>query len=140
MEELFVYALLLYEEIVSEDEYSKRLDEFFLEYPGNVDLLFLEWETNKNRAITYIRTHIDCNRLDYNLFGKILMEKIKAYYNNTDLKSFAAKMYCLWKNLPESIQRREPFFMLCYADDPLSWGDEEQSRNIYEHMLKYYKQ
>ncbi len=139
MEELFVYALLLYEEIVSEDEYLKRLDELFLEYPGNVDLLFLEWETNKNRAITYIRTHIDCNRLDYNLFGKILMEKIKAYYNNTDLKSFAAKMYCLWKNLPESIQRREPFFMLCYADDPLSWGDEEQSRNIYESMMNYYE-
>lgn len=27
--------------------------------------------------------------------------------------------------------------MQCYADEPLSWGDEER-RNIYEHMLSYY--
>lgn len=33
MEELLVYALLLYENIVPEEEYFKRLDELFLEIP-----------------------------------------------------------------------------------------------------------
>lgn len=28
---------------------------------------------------------------------------------------------------------------ICYADDPLSWGDEKQSREIYEEMLEYYE-
>ena len=29
--------------------------------------------------------------------------------------------------------------LLCYVDAPLSWGHEEQTRNIYEKMLNYYK-
>lgn len=33
MEELLVYAILLYEELVTEDEYNKRLDELFLSTP-----------------------------------------------------------------------------------------------------------
>ena len=41
MEELLVYALLLYEELVAEDEYYKRLDELFLKTPENDDLLYL---------------------------------------------------------------------------------------------------
>ena len=48
-------------------------------------------------------------------------------------------MYSLWESLPGNIQNIEPFFTLSYADDPLSWGDEEQTRNIYEYMLNYYK-
>lgn len=42
MEELLVYAILLYEELVTENEYSKRLDELFLNNPENDDLLYLE--------------------------------------------------------------------------------------------------
>ena len=33
MEELFVYAILLYEGFVTEHEYNKRLDELFLSDP-----------------------------------------------------------------------------------------------------------
>lgn len=29
MEELLVYAILLYEELITEDEYNKRLDKLF---------------------------------------------------------------------------------------------------------------
>lgn len=39
---------------------------------------------------------------------------------------FASRMYSLWKNLPSNIQNQQPFFTLCYADDPLSWGDEKE--------------
>jgi hypothetical protein len=140
MEELLAFALLLEEEIVDEDDYLKRLDELFLENPNSDDLLFLEWETNIKRAVIYIRTHVDFNNLDCDLFGSILMEKIRACYEKQpDIKSFAGKMYRLWKNLPGKLQVKEPFFILCYADDPLSWGDEEQTRNIYEYMMNYYK-
>ena len=140
MEELLVYAILLYEELITEDEYNKRLDELFLNTPEDNELLYLEWETDIKKAIIYIRTHIDYNNLDLEQFGRILMSKLKtAYVNCPDIKHFAGRMYNLWENLPGNIQNIEPFWTLCYADDPLSWGDEEQTRNIYEHMLNYYK-
>ena len=140
MEELLVYAILLYEELVSENEYNKRLDELFLSNPENDDLLWLEWETDIKKAIIYVRTHIDYSSLDLERFGRILMSKLKvAYENCSDIKHFAGRMYSIWENLPGNIQNTEPFWTLCYADDPLSWGDEEQTRDIYEHMLNYYK-
>ncbi|MCI8805422.1 MAG: hypothetical protein HFE59_05920 [Clostridiales bacterium] len=140
IEELLVFAFLLYEEMVTKDKYNKRLDELFLDNPENDDLLYLEWETDIKKSIAYIRTHIDYDVFDYEQFGRILMSKLKVYYKNcSDIKSFANRMYNLWESLPGNIQDKEPFFTLCYADDPLSWGNEEQTRNIYEYMLNYYK-
>ena len=140
MEELLVYAILLDEELVTENEYIKRLDESFLNNPENDDLLYLEWETDIKKAIIYVRTHIDYKNLDLERFGRILMSKLKAVYVNCpNIKCFASRMYSLWESLPGNIQDIEPFWTLCYADDPLSWGDEKQTRNIYEHMLSYYK-
>ncbi len=87
-----------------------------------------------------MRTHVDYKNLDFERFGKILMSKLKVVYVNcSDIKCFASQMYSLWENLPGNIQNIEPFWTLCYADEPLSWGDEKQTRNIYEHMLSYYK-
>ena len=140
MEELFVYAILLYEELVTEDEYNKRLDELFLNTPENDDFLYLEWETDIQKAITYVRTHIDSKNLDLERFGRILMSKLETIYTNcSDIEYFAKRTYRLWENLPGNMQNIEPFWTLCYADDPLSWGDEEQTRTIYERMLSYYK-
>lgn len=140
MEELLVYAILLNEELTTENEYNKRLDELFLENPENDDLLYLELETDIKKAVIYIRTHIDYKSLDYEQFGRILMDKLKSVYENySDIKFFAIRMFDLWESLPGNIQDIEPFLTLSYADDPLSWGDEEQTRNIYEHMLDYYK-
>lgn len=135
-----VFAFLLYEEMATQDEYNKRLDELFLADPENDDLLYLEWETDIKNTIAYIRTHIDYNALDYEQFGRILMGRLKVRYQNcSDIKKFAGRMYNLWENLPDNIQDKEPFFALCYADDPLSWGDEEQTRSIYEYILNYYE-
>lgn len=140
MEELLVYAILLNEELVTENEYNKRLDELFLKDPENDDLLYLEWETDIKKTIIYVRTHVDYKNIDFERFGKILMNKLKVVYVNcSDIKCFASQMYSLWENLPRNIQNIEPFWTLCYADEPLSWGDEKQTRNIYEHMLSYYK-
>ncbi len=140
MEELFVYALLLNEDLITEEEYRKQLDQLFLDDPQNDDLLYLEWETDLQKAIVFIRTEMDCSHLNLERFGRFLMGKLKGVYVNcVDLKWFAGRMYRLWEGLPGSIQSIEPFWMLCYADDPLSWGDEAQSRSIYEAMLDYYQ-
>ena len=82
-----VYAILLYEELVTENEYNKRLDELFLRTPESDDLLYLEWETDIKKAIIYVRTHIDYNNLDLEQFGRILMSKLNAVYINcSDIK------------------------------------------------------
>lgn len=47
-------------------------------------------------------------------------------------------MYLLWESLPGCVQDEEPFSILTYADEPLSWGDEQQSREIYEKVFGYY--
>ena len=46
MEELLAYAILLYEDIVTEEEYQKRLDALFLEHPDDRMPLDLECETD----------------------------------------------------------------------------------------------
>ncbi len=108
--------------------------------PENDDLLYLEWETDISKAIIYVRTHIDYKNLNLEQFGRILMSKLKVDYKNCpDIKYFASQMYRLWESLPGNIQKIEPFWTLCYADDPLAWGDEKQTRDIYEHMLRYYE-
>jgi hypothetical protein len=143
MEELLVYAILLYEKLVTENEYNKRLDELFLSTPENVDLfdalLYLESETDIKKAIIYVKTHIDYNNMDIDSFGKIFMSKLKEVYKSySDIREFASRMFNLWEGLPGNLQNIEPFWTLSYADEPLSWGDEEQTRNIYERMLCYY--
>lgn len=140
-EELLVYAILFYEEIiVTKDLYQKRLDLLFLEYPDNEVLLNLEWETDIKKAMIYIRTHFNYQKLDRESFGKVLMEKLKEYYDSCgDIKYFADKMYSLWESLPGCVQDEEPFRTLSYADDPLAWGDKNQTCSLYENMLSYYK-
>ena len=73
-------------------------------------------------------------------FGRVLMGRIREVYygEGLDIREFAGRMYSLWKGLPPWLQNVEPFWTLSYADDPLSWGDEAQTRALYENMLRYY--
>lgn len=139
MEELLVYAILLYQNIITEEMYQKRLNELFLKDIENEIFLKLEWETDINKAIIYIRTHINYQNINHEEFGKSLMKVLKKYYECcTSIEQFSEKMYLLWESLPGRLQNEQPFFTLSYADDPLSWGDEKQTRSIYENMLNYY--
>ncbi|MCM1415062.1 MAG: hypothetical protein NC430_03955 [bacterium] len=145
MEELLVYAILLYEKFVTESEYAERLDKLFLSTPESDTLLYetlldLEWETDIKEAVIYMRTHFDYRNFDYEQFGRAFMSELRKFYADcTDIKCFANQMYDLWKNLPENIQTVEPFWTLSYAGDSLSWGDEKQARSLYEYVLNYYK-
>lgn len=139
MEELLAYAILLCQNIITEEMYQKKLNELFLKDIENEIFLKLEWETDINKAIIYIRTHINYQNINYEEFGKSLMKVLKKYYECcTSIEQFSEKMYLLWESLPGKLQNKQPFFTLSYADDPLSWGDEKQTRSIYENMLNYY--
>ena len=50
MEELLAYTILRSEELISEDEYNKWLDELFLSHPENEELLCLEWQTDMKKG------------------------------------------------------------------------------------------
>ena len=88
-----------------------------------------------------MKTHIDYNNFDLGLFGKILMSRLEAIYTNCYGYKVVWQTECMLfrKDLPENIRHIEPFRTLCCADDPLSWGEEEETRNNYECMLNYYK-
>lgn len=138
MEELFVYAVLLYNKIIPKEEYQHKLDKLFLENPFDDVLLELEYMQDIKEHILYIRTNFDYNNFNHDIFGKILMKKLKEYYENVEIQVFADRMWLLWKTLPDNIQEEEPFHTMTYADECLIWGDEVQTKELYEKMLNYY--
>ena len=139
MEELLAYAYLLEMDLISEEIYEDKLNELFLENPTDEDLLELELLNRKRKeTVRYIRTHINYNDMDIDKFGKVLFELLKPIYESIDIHRFGNTMYSLWESLHGNLQDIQPFEVLCYADDPLSWRDEIQCREIYEAMLDYY--
>ena len=140
MEELLAYAYLLGMDLISEAIYEEKLNELFLQNPTDEDLLELEFlSSNRKETIVYIRTHLNYNSMDFDGFGKELFRLLKPIYASMDIQEFGNAMYSLWEELPGALQDMQPFWTLCYADEPLSWGDEKQSRAIYEEMLEYYE-
>lgn len=139
MEELFVYALLCCEGYDMWAMYSQALDRLFMEAPGDEEYLSMEEMTPKEAVLHSIAVMY---RTEFNSehFGKVLMKSLQQLYQDTALETFAEKAYSLWKKLPETIDKEEPFFTLCYADDCLSYGDEEQCRQLYEKAMHYYDQ
>ena len=140
MEELLAYAYLWCEGFDLAEEYEEKLHELFLKDTAySEDLLTLEGLCGKvKESVSYIRTHINHSCLDREKFGKTLMDLLKPFYQNVDIEQFGQRMYFLWEDLPRNLQEEEPFSVMCYADDPLSWGDEKQTRELYEKMLNYY--
>lgn len=70
-------------------------------------------------------------------FRRFLFGQLAKTYNQTeDLRQFSRKTYLLWQLLPAPLQKEQPFWALSYADEPLSWGDEAQTRKIYEEIFR----
>ena len=137
MEELFVYALLYSEGFDVWTMYSDTLDKLFIGNPENEEYLSLEEMTPKE-AVLHSISVMHRSDFDPNNFGKIFMNSLQQIYEDTSIEIFAGKMYSLWNKLPEFINKEEPFFTLCYADDCLSYGDENQCRQLYEKAMNYY--
>ncbi|MCM1286245.1 MAG: hypothetical protein NC213_07805 [Acetobacter sp.] len=137
MEELFVYALLCAEGIDMWDAYAKTLDKLFMEDIDNDIYFSLEEMELKDSILHYISIMYQCEfKIEY--FGKILMQSLQRIYETMHIELFAKKMYSLWNKLPQLICEKEPFFILAYADDCLSYGDKSQCEKLYEIAMHYY--
>lgn len=139
-EKLFAYALLIDEGYDMWSQYSNTLDTLFLDHPNNEEYLKLESITNIKETAHYLINKMNYEIFDIIIFGSEMMKLIRPIYINSDIHEFGRHMYSIWGKLPGSIQNVEPFEKLCFADDPLSYGDVEKSRQMYEEILKYYQE
>lgn len=73
MEELYVYALLYIGGFEYWDEYSNKLNDFFLKDSENEELLNLEEVGNSKSAILHILSLMDSAKIN---------EKAMKFYNN----------------------------------------------------------
>ncbi len=138
MEELIVYAVLWSIGYDNQDEYKEILNGLLIENPQDEVLLDLDGRSYKDAMLHLYHFFME-RQFDIEQFGKTLMCKLKeVYVAETNLEIFGKQMYKLWQCLPRELSEREPFDILCYADDPLSWGDESQSRELFEKAIYYY--
>ncbi len=140
MEEIFVYGLLMGFNNEIENLYNEKLDELFLKYPDNSDFLELELLCgNVKESMIYIKEHISFNDINIENFEKKFIECLKILYNDMNIKDFSELSYKIWNVLPEYISQKDPFILLCYAGDSLSWGDELSAKENFERIFSYYE-
>lgn len=140
MEELLAYAYCQFNGFDFREKYKEKLHELFLaDLTYNENLLELEGLCgNMKESALYIRNHINYSPLDIDKFGRELMKLLKPIYQSMDIERFGQCMYSLWESLPGCLQDREPFVILNYADDYLSWTDGRETRKLYEKALSYF--
>ena len=141
VEQLLSCATLLSVGLISANEYNNILDKLFLEMPEDPLLLDLEFVSSDiNKTVSIIQRYCAEHPVNYDVFGRYIISRLRqAYYNyGIDIIGFTLKAYALWGALPSAIAFNEPFRTLSYADDPLSWGDDKQTRELYEEMFCFY--
>lgn len=140
MEELFVYAILCGVGFEKYDKYEDTLERL-LEWDPTDEMLLDLYGRKYKDAMLHIHSIMNEYTLDCELFGKCLMKELKDVYLSVEISEFGKKMYELWNRLPSAIdEMEEPFHILSYADDCLSYGDEKQCRELYESMFAFYEQ
>lgn len=144
MEKLICKSLLWKIGLTDGTDYSKTLDKMFLSDVNNELLLELEscsYDYDTAFDILQRFWKYECKYFSVDIFGRCLTEELKTVYESNDfpIEDFGRKCYSIWQQLPNELNTMEPFHTLCYADDPLSWGDEEQARKIYEEFFDFYK-
>ena len=146
MESLIAAAFLWYHDLGSCEEYNSLLDKKFLENPDSDILLELEWcssDCDKTFGVVFGFWKYDYFQFfDTNIFGRYLFYGLEMVYKSDSISiaEFGSRCYQLWINLSNAfIGEIEPFFILSYADDCLSYGDEAQTRKLYEEAFSFYK-
>lgn len=143
MERLYAEFLLWKHNLESSNRYEELLNKYFLLNPENEFLLELEEcsndisKTNECFLQYWTYKHPVINSSD---FGKSLFYSLRHIYESNELtiEDFGKHCYLLWQDLPPLIHRTEAFCTLSYADDPLSWDDEAQTRQLYEKAFSFY--
>lgn len=128
----------------SKEEYCVELDRLFLENPDDDFLLELEGLDNDSAAALIKLSPLAEGSLNVDVFGKELFCGLEKFYSENctsqaSLEKFGKMCYTMWQSFPASIDTKDPFHILCCADDPLSWGDEKQSRELYKKAFEHYK-
>lgn len=143
MERIYAKFLLYKHGFTCGEEYQRLLDETFLKDEGSEFLQELEWCSSSidktNDSFNHYWTYE--NFINKEIFSKFLILYLKdIYYSNSlNIADFGKSCYFLWKDLPNTIYKEKPLWILSYADDPLSWGDENEARRIYEELFSYYE-
>ena len=144
MEKLICKSLLWKMELSNGEDYNTTLDKMFLENSNND--LFLELEScssDSDAAFDILQRYwkYECGDFSVDDFGKCLLEDLKTVYfsNAFIIAEFGKRCYQLWQQLPSEMHTKEPFHTLSYANEPLSWNDEEQTRKLYEDLFDFYK-
>ena len=143
MEELYAELLLWYVGFHDENRYNNLLDEKFLNNPDNdlyLDLESYSFDLEKNMERFKLYWNYECGHLDPDLFGARLFAGLKVIYdaNSFEISTFGNLCCRLWHLLPNYLIEVQPFHLLIYADEPLSWGDEKQTREIFENGFSHY--
>ena len=129
MEELYAEFLLGLHGFNSEERYEALLNETFLNDPNNSFLLELEACSHDFRSTKgcFMRYWGDS-------CAGINADNANAF----SIADFGKHCTLLWQDIPSELAQTEPFWTLCYADDALSWGDEVQTRTLYEKAFSFY--
>lgn len=139
MEELFAYAYLMIASPDFDALYEEKLHKLFLDCPDNDDLLHLESLCGDvKETLIYISMHVNYHLINIEKFGGHLMNLLKPIYETVDITKFASSLYNIWQLLWGGITNQEPFFIMNYAEDHLSYGDEKEARELCENMLSFY--
>ena len=144
MENLICKSLLWKMGFANAEDYNTTLNKMFLENSNNDLLLELEsCSSDRNTTFDILQRYwkYECEDFSVDNFGKCLLEDLKTVYfsNSFTITEYGKKCYSLWQQLPNEMHTKEPFHILSYADDPLSWNDEAQTRKLYEDMFDFYK-
>lgn len=144
IEKLLAAVLLLGEGLIAPEEYQTVLDELFLEAPEDELLLTLEWtrDLREARKLILSQSGDPSAPLDKESFARFLFQKLEDIWTSGrfTLREFGRHTYRLWEVLPPDIRQEDPLRVLAYADDPLSWHDEQASLSIYEKLFRFYDQ
>lgn len=143
MEEIYAEFLLSLHGFHSEAQYEAQLNKAFLNDPSNGFLLELEECSHDFRSTKgcFMRYWGDsCAEINADAFGKRLLAGLESVYhtNTFTLADFGKRCALLWQDIPSNLAQTEPFWTLCYADDSLSWGDEAQTKTLYEKAFAFF--
>ncbi len=142
MEKLTALCCLWAFGLSDKDDYVVELDRLFLENPENDLLLELEGLCGDYRAAWARISPLIGYTVNVYGFGKELFAVLEKIYveNKFPLAEFGGICNALWRFLPGEFNTDEPFYSLIYADEPLSWGDEKQCRELYQAAFDFYKE
>ena len=150
MEKLTGLLLLYLSGFGSAESYFAEPDKLFTERPDDEFLFELE-DCLKDLRGHWARVSelLECSSgkdLDIELFGRKNFGGLEKYFDENvgtgkiTLCDFGRRCYKLWLLFPWNICNDDPFVILCYADEPLDYGDEKQSMELYRRAFDYFKE